>query len=337
VAEKTSFVGFTPKGRTSPSKTPRRRHLVAVVAFDGVVLGDLSTPCEVLGLVRTTEGRPAYELRVCSESSNVGSEHVTIHAPWRLSSLARADTVIVPGIDDLDRPISNAVKAAIRRAVQRGARVASICTGAFVLASTGVLDGLQATTHWLAASELARRHPRVSVDPAVLYIDNGRILTSAGAAAGFDLCLYLVRRDLGAEVAARTARAVVMPLERAGGQAQFIAYEPPGETGTPIGKLLDWIERHIAADLSLPALARRAAMSTRTLSRRFHEHVGETPAAWIVRTRIARSQRLLESTDRSVEDLALEVGFRSSTVLRDHFTRILGTSPRAYRASFRGP
>jgi transcriptional regulator GlxA family with amidase domain len=259
---------------------------------------------------------------------------VTLRVPWRLSSVSRADTVIIPGIDDLDRPVSPALRTSIRRAVARGARVASICTGAFVLASTGALDGLRATTHWLMAPELARRQPRVAVDADVLYIDNGQILTSAGAAAGLDLCLHLVRRDLGAEVAAGTARAVVMPLERAGGQAQFIAYEPPSETGTPIGKLLEWVERHLADDLSLPVLARRAGMSTRTLSRRFHEQVGETPAAWIARARVARAQGLLETTDRSVEDIAARVGFQSSTVLRDHFSRRLGTTPRAYRVSF---
>jgi transcriptional regulator GlxA family with amidase domain len=203
-----------------------------------------------------------------------------------------------------------------------------------VLASTGALDGLRATTHWLVASELARRHPGITVDPDVLYIDNGRLLTSAGAAAGLDLCLYLVRCDLGAEIAARAARVAVMPLERAGGQAQFIEHPTPGDTGTPIGKLTEWIEHNLTADLSLSILARRAAMSTRTLCRRFHEQVGETPAAWIVRARVARAQRLLETTDRSIDEIGLAVGFRSSTVLRDRFSRVLGTTPRAYRQSF---
>jgi transcriptional regulator GlxA family with amidase domain len=333
VAGKTFFERSTPKRRR-----PSRPRLVAVLAFDGVVLADLSTPCEVLGRARTPNGAPAYELRVCSERPKVITEHVSLQVPWRLSLLARADTIIVPGVDELDRPVPDGVTKAIRAAVRRGARVASICTGAFVLASTGALDGLRATTHWLVASELARRHPRITVDANVLYIDNGSILTSAGAAAGLDLCLYLVRRDLGAETAARTARVVVMPLERAGGQAQFIAYEPPSETGTPVGRLTEWIERNLTVDLSLPVLARRAAMSTRKLCRRFHEQVGETPAAWIARARVARAQRLLETTDRSVEEVATAVGLRSSTVLRDHFARVLGTTPGAYRQSFaRGP
>jgi transcriptional regulator GlxA family with amidase domain len=329
VAGKTFFERSTPKRRAAS-----KPHRVAVLAFDGVVLADLSTPCEVLARTQTPGGAPAYELRVCSERPRVVAEHVSLQVPWRLSLMTRADTIIVPGIDDLDRPIPEAVKGAIRAAIRRGARVASICTGAFVLASTGALDGLRATTHWLVASELARRHPRITVDPNVLYIDNGHILTSAGAAAGLDLCLYLVRRDLGAETAARTARAVVMPLERAGGQAQFIAYESPSDGGTPIGRLTEWIESNLSGDLSLPALARRAAMSTRTLCRRFHEQVGETPAAWIARARVAHAQRLLETTDRSVEEVATAVGLRSSTVLRDHFARVLGPTPGGYRQSF---
>src|SRR5206468_2056408 len=201
VAKKTMIAGFTPRPRHA-----KRPHLVAVVAFDGVVLGDLATACEVFGLATRKNGQTAYEVRVCSESANVESVHVALRVPWRLSSLAQADTVMVPGVNDLTRPIPVAVLRAIRRAAERGARVASICTGAFVLAATGVLDGLRATTHWLAAAELVRRHPSIDVDPNVLYVDNGSVLTSAGAAAGFDLCIHMVRRDLGAEVAASVAR-----------------------------------------------------------------------------------------------------------------------------------
>jgi transcriptional regulator GlxA family with amidase domain len=195
------IAGFAPRFGITPTPANRRRpHVVAVVAFDGVVLGDLSTACEVFGLATTRDGRRAYEV----------------------SSVARADTVIVPGIYDVSRLIPSAVLRIIRRAAQRGARVASICTGAFVLAATGVLDGLRATTHWLAAADLARRHPSIDLDANVLYVDNGRVLTSAGAAAGFDLCLHMVRCDLGADRAATVARLAVMPLERTGGQSQFI-------------------------------------------------------------------------------------------------------------------
>ena len=309
--------------------------MVVVLAFDGVVLGDLATPCEVFGRVRHADGGPAYDIRVCSLEPEIESEHLALKVPWRLSLLSRAHTVVVPGIDDLHRPLPKRVLHSLRSTIQRGARVASICTGAFVLARTGALDGLRATTHWLAARELARRYPRIDVDPDVLYVDNGQVLTSAGAAAGLDLCLHLVRRDLGAEAAADVARAVVMPLERAGGQAQFIVHEPPSVDHASIGRLLMWIEQNLRKELSLRVIARRAAMSTRTLSRRFREQVGATPAQWIGRARVRGAQRLLETTDLSVEEIAGETGFGSATVLRERFGRIVGTSPIGYRRSFR--
>jgi transcriptional regulator GlxA family with amidase domain len=330
VAQKTLSAGFKPNARTR-----RPRHRVAVVAFDGVVLGDLATPCDVFGLARDGYGMPAYEVRVCSIAPKVTSAHVSLDVTWRLSSVSHADTIVVPGMDDLGRPIPEPITQALRRARERGARIASMCTGAFVLAAAGVLDGLRATTHWLGAPELARRYPRVEVDPQVLYVDNGQVLTSAGGAAAFDLCLYLVRRDLGAELAAKVARAAVMPLERAGGQAQFITHEASVVEGTSMASLLEWLERNLRRDLSLPVIARRAAMSTRTFSRRFREHVGTTPARWLARARVRRAQILLESTAFSVERIASEVGFGSSTVLREHFGRVVGTSPMAYRRAFR--
>jgi transcriptional regulator GlxA family with amidase domain len=330
VAKKPMFKGFQPL----PGGAGRQRHVVAVVAFDGVVLGDVSTPCEIFGRVRGRDGRALYDVRICSSAPEVKSEHVTLKARWRLSSLRRADTVVVPGIGDLDQSIPDEVLRAIRRAVDRGARVASICSGAFVLAATGALDGLRATTHWRGAAELARRFPNVTVDPNVLYVDNGQVLTSAGAAAGLDLCLHLVRRDLGAEIAAEVARAAVMPLERAGGQAQFIVHEPPQDDHSSIGQLLAWIEQNLSRDLSLQVIARRAAMSTRTLSRRFHERVGTTPAHWITRARIRRTQRLLETTDLAVERVAAASGFGSGVVMREHFGEIVGTTPLAYRRAF---
>jgi len=221
-----------------------------------------------------------------------------------------------------------------RRAAGRGARVASICTGAFVLAATGLLDGLRATTHWLAAGDLARRHPTIDLDPNVLYVDNGRVLTSAGAAAGFDLCLHMVRRDLGADVAASVARLAVMPLERAGGQAQFIEHVPPSDAATTMAPLLGWMEQNLSRELSLPVIAARAAMSTRTLSRRFREQVGATPAAWLAHARVRCAQRLLETTDLDVERVAAAAGFGSAAVMREHFGTVVGTSPLLYRRAF---
>jgi transcriptional regulator GlxA family with amidase domain len=260
--------------------------------------------------------------------------HVALHVPWRLSSLAQADTVIVPGIDDLNRTVPAWIVRGIRRAAERGARVASICTGAFVLAATGILDGRRATTHWLAAADFARRHPAIELDANVLYVDNGRVLTSAGAAAGFDLCLHMVRRDLGADRAAAVARLAVMPLERAGGQAQFIEHAPPAEAPGAMTPLLAWMEQNLARQLPLPVVARRAAMSTRTLSRRFREQVGATPAAWLARARVRRAQRLLETTNLAIEQVAAEAGFGSAAVMREHFGTVVGTSPQSYRRAF---
>jgi transcriptional regulator GlxA family with amidase domain len=308
---------------------------VAVVAFDGVVLGDLATPCEVFGRVRDADGRAPYNVRVCSLRPAIESRHVGLSVAHRLTVLRQADTIIVPGIDDLDRDIPDALLRALRQAIKRGARVTSICTGAFVLAQTGALDGLAATTHWQVASELARRFPAIAVNADVLYVDNGQILTSAGAAAGLDLCLHLVRQDFGAETAARVARAAVMPLERAGGQAQFIVHERPDVDDATFGPLLLWIGQNLRKDLSLPAVARRAGMSCRTLSRRFRERVGITPAAWIARARVHEAQRLLETTALSVEAVAEATGFGSTTVLREWFNTTVGTSPLAYRRSFR--
>jgi transcriptional regulator GlxA family with amidase domain len=323
------FAGFKPN-RSGAG----RPHRVAVLAFDGVVLGDLSAPCEIFGRVRGRDGRARYDVRICSRAPEVQSEHVSLKVPWRLSSLSRADTVIVPGVADLDQSIPGDVVRALRRAVDRGTRVASICSGAFVLAATGALDGLRATTHWRGAAELARRFPKIVVDADVLYVDNGRLLTSAGAAAGLDLCLHLVRRDFGAEAAAEVARAAVMPLERAGGQAQFIVHEPPAGEPTSMGPLLTWIEQNLRRDLTLRVIARHAAMSTRTLSRRFREQVGATPAQWIARARVRRAQRLLETTELAVEGVAAEAGFGSAAVMREHFGQIVGTAPLAYRQAF---
>jgi transcriptional regulator GlxA family with amidase domain len=307
---------------------------VAVVAFDGVVLADLAGPCEVFERARTADGGMPYDVRVCSLERVVRTQHVCLDVPWRLATLRRAHTVIVPGIDDLNRTVPEPVLQAIRRAAARGARVASICTGAFVLAATGALDGRRATTHWATASELARRYPRVTIDAAVLYVDNGTVLTSAGAAAGLDLCIHLVRQDLGAAIAATVARAAVMPLERAGGQSQFVAHEDPADDDISLEPVLSWLNAHLEQDLSLERIAKKAGTSTRTLSRRFREQVGSTPSAWLKRARVRRAQRLLETTKLSIERVASEVGFGSPAVLREHFHAVVGTSPTDYRRSF---
>jgi transcriptional regulator GlxA family with amidase domain len=331
VAKNTIFAGIAPQ----PVRR-KRRHLVAVVAFDGVVLTDFAIPCDVFGLARLADGHLAYDVRVCGVRQTVASAlacvNLTVGAP--LTLLRKADTIVVPGFIDLDCPIPDVLVTELSRAIHRGARVATICSGAFILALTGALDGQVATTHWNVASELARRFPAITVNPDVLYVDHGQLLTSAGVAAGFDLCLHLVRQDCGADVASRAARMVVMPLERAGGQAQFIVHEQPDIPDASFGPLLLWIERNLRGNLSLPAIARRAAMSCRTLSRRFRAHVGMTPAAFIARARVREAQRLLETTTLSMEAVAENVGYGSATVFRERFAAIVGVSPLAYRRSF---
>ena len=310
-------------------------HVVAVVALDGVVPFDLATPCEVFGRVRLPNGRAGYQIKVCGVTEEVDAGSFTMRTAWGLEELTRADTIVLPGIADLAVPIPEALVNAVGAAAASGARVASICTGAFLLAATGLLDGLRATTHWLAAAELARRYPAIEVDPRVLYVDNGQLLTSAGAAAGLDLCLHLVRLDHGSAVAADAARCAVMPLERDGGQSQFIVHEAPAPDGASLEPLLRWLEGRLHEALTLDDLARRAAMSSRTFSRRFREQTGTTPLQWLLRSRVRRAQHLLETTGHSVESIASKVGFGSATTLREHFQRLVTTSPLAYRRAFR--
>nr|WP_231864359.1 helix-turn-helix domain-containing protein [Sorangium cellulosum] len=310
-------------------------HVVAVVVMDGVIPFDLSTPCEVFGHVRLPGGRAGYQVRVCGVTREVSAGAFDLRVRCGLDELTRADTIILPGVAEASAVVPEALLHAVRAAAASGARVASICTGAFILAATGLLDGRRATTHWLATDELARRHPAIRVDPKVLYVDEGQFLTSAGAAAALDLCLHMVRLDYGSAVAADTARLSVMPLERDGGQSQFILHEPPAPDGSSLEPLLRWIEESLDKPLTLEDIARRAALSVRTLSRRFREQTGTTPLQWLLRARVRRAQQLLETTGHSVESIAARVGFGSPTAFREHFQRLVTTSPQAYRRAFR--
>ncbi|MBM9508307.1 GlxA family transcriptional regulator [Actinacidiphila acididurans] len=311
-------------------------HTVAVLALDQVIPFDLATPIEVFSRTLTPDGRPGYRVRVCAERPEVDAGSFTLTAPWGLDALAGADTVIVPGVSDPSRPLSEPGRTALREAAAAGTRIASICVGTFVLAAAGLLSGLRATTHWVAADRLAGMYPDIEVDPDVLYVDNGQILTSAGAAAGLDLCLHLIRRDYGSAVAAHAARLSVMPLEREGGQAQFIVHEPPPvPRGSVLEPLLRWMEENSSSPLTLGDLAAHSGMSSRSLIRRFREHTGTTPLQWLHRARVRQAQHLLETTDQPVERIAVRVGFGSPTAFRDRFKRITGTSPHAYRRAFR--
>jgi transcriptional regulator GlxA family with amidase domain len=323
--------------KTKTARIETRR--VAVLAFDGVVLGDLSVPCEVFTRARNADGSPAYDVRVCSAQPRVRTRHLQLDVPHRLRQLGRAHTVVVPGLDE-GAPLPTKAVAALKRALSstraRRPRAMSICTGAFVLAATGVLDGLRVTTHWRACALLKQRFPALEVDPDVLYVDHGELLTSAGAAAAVDLCLHVVREDLGAVEAARVARLAVAPLERSGGQAQFIEHPPPETGDTPLADLGLWLECNVSEDLSLPALAKRAGLSTRTLTRHVKRHLGITPAQWVAQTRVRRAQALLERTELSIEQIAEQVGFGSTAVLREHFARSVKVSPSQWRRSFAG-
>ncbi|MFD4632347.1 GlxA family transcriptional regulator [Streptomyces sp. NPDC058284] len=310
-------------------------HTVAVLALDQVIPFDLSTPIEVFSRTRLPDGRPGYQVRVCAERDEIDAGAFTLRAPWGLEGLKDADTIIVPGVADATAPLPTAVRDALRSAAADGTRIASICAGTFPLAATGLLDGLRVTTHWYAAGLLAATYPDIDVDPDVLYVDNGQFLTSAGAAAGLDLCLHMIRRDYGSAVAADAARLSVMPLEREGGQAQFIVYDhAPTPHGSELDTLLNWLRENLARDLTLADIAEQAGTSTRTLIRRFSDQTGTTPLQWLHRARIRQAQHLLETTEHSVERIGSQVGFGSPTAFRDRFKRTTGVSPRTYRRTF---
>jgi len=310
-------------------------HDVAVIAMHGVVPFDLAIPCEVFGRVRLADGRAPYRVKVCGEAPEVRAGVFGIRAPWGLDAVAGAATVVLPGVDDVVLPVPDAVVDAVRAAAANGARIASICSGTFALAATGLLDGRRATTHWLAAPLLARRYPAVEVDASVLFVDHGSIVTSAGSSAGLDMCLHLVRRDHGQAVAAEAARMAVAPLVREGGQAQFIRHEPP-RARDGLAPLLEWMAANAHRPLGLSEIARRAATSPRTLARRFRRETGTTPLQWLIGARVRRAQELLETSALSVERIAAEAGFDSPSSLREHFGRIVRVSPKEYRRGF-GP
>jgi transcriptional regulator GlxA family with amidase domain len=310
-------------------------HTVVVLALPDTIAFDLSTPIEVFGRVRLPGGRPGYRLRTCSTEPVVTAGPLRLSTDHGIDALAHADTVVVPGRNDPSAATPAAVIDALRDAAAAGTRIASICVGAFTLAAAGLLNGRRATTHWAAAEQFRIAFPAVELDPDVLYVDGGQVVTSAGATAGVDMCLHLVSRDYGAAVAADASRLAVAPLHRDGGQAQFILRNNPGPAAAGLVRVLEWIEENAHRDLSLEDIASRAAMSTRTLNRRFHEETGRTPMQWLNAVRIRQAQALLETTDHGVDRIAHQVGFTSPTNFRTQFKRISGVAPQAYRNTFR--
>jgi transcriptional regulator GlxA family with amidase domain len=312
-------------------------HRIAAVCLEGVVAFDLAVPAQVFTLPHR-RGDAVYSFEACAGE---GSRAATTSG-FSLTGLAgpeaieRADTVIVPGYWAVHEPLPDQLAAALRRAVERGGRVASICTGAFALAHAGLLDGRRATTHWAAAPELARLFPSVEVDPAALYVDEGQVLTSAGLSAGIDLCLHLVRRDHGEAMGAAVARAMVAAPHREGGQAQYIDRPLPARDGS-LAATRRWALDRLDQPLDAAALARHAGVSTRTFARRFRAETGATPLQWLLSQRVLEARRLLERTDLPVEEVAAAAGFGTAASLREHFRRSTATTPTAYRRSFRQP
>jgi transcriptional regulator GlxA family with amidase domain len=305
-----------------------RPHLVAVLALDRVIPLDFAIPVQVFG------GSP-YQVQVCAPRRVVRTTaDFGITASAGLPALRQADTVVVPGFVPHAAPVAPAVLDALRRAHARGARMVSICTGAFVLAQAGLLEGRPATTHWRHAAELARNFPAVRVHPDVLYVDDGDVLTSAGVSAGIDLCLHIVRTDSGVAAARRVAQAIVAAPHREGNQAQYVQRPVGAGPGGPFAALCGWITGHLDADISLAELARRSAMSSRTFSRRFREATGSAPMQWVLAARVDEARRLLEGEELSVEEIALRCGFGTALNLRVHFRQRLETTPTAYRRAF---
>lgn len=312
------------------------RHRVVALVLDTVVPFDLAVPCQVFGWGRPDLGEIRYDFAVCGVSRGPvrTAQGFVIEAPSGLAALRRADTVVVPGTSDLELPIPSAVSEALRGAYRRGARVMSICSGAFVLAEAGLLDGRRAATHWQDAALLSARYPAVTVDPMVLFVDSGRILTSAGIAAGIDLCLHVVLADHGAAVANAIARRLVVPQYRAGGQAQYIANPIPEPEGSTLERTREWMRRNLAETLTIAAMAQRAHMSERNFARRFVEESGITPARWLVRQRVLAARELLERSTLSVKQIAATTGWSSTQSLREQFKRQVGTTPALYRSAF---
>lgn len=311
-------------------------HRVVALCFDGLVAFDLTAPAQAFGLAARPGGEPLYEFAACS----VGGAEVRatsgfgVTPPTGLGALRRADTVVVPGYAAvLAQPPAEAL-AALRAAAQRGARVLSVCTGAFALAHAGLLDGRRATTHWAWAGELAARFPTVEVDPDALFVDEGEVMTSAGLSAGIDLSLHVIREDFGVAAGERVARHMVAAPHRDGGQAQF--FKPSAASpGGSLDATRQWVAERLEQPLDVAVMSRHAGVSPRTFARRFRAETGTTPLRWLLSQRVLEARRLLEDSDLPVEEIAWRSGFGTAASLREHFRRATATTPTAYRRAFK--
>ncbi len=311
---------------------------VVAVAYDGLCTFEFGIATELFGLARPELDVPWYQFRVVSAVKGplraLGG--ITIQASSDLRHVRNAGTIVLPGWSDKDAEPPRDLLAAIRHAYTKGARIMSICSGVYVLAATGLLDGRIATTHWRYVAHLAERYPLIEVQPNVLFVDNGQLLTSAGSAAGLDLGLHLIRRDFGAAIAAEVARRLVIPPQREGGQAQFIrrALTIPESGDNRIANVAAWAQSNLHENITVADMASRSHMSTRTFARRFTEETGASPLAWVLSQRLQRAQVLLETTELSLGEIATTVGFGSLETMRHHFREELNVSPSRYRSSF---
>ena len=310
---------------------------VACVVQDGFAPFEFGVACEAFGLDRSDDGVPNFDFRIVTPRPGVVQSKIgfSINVEHDLSFAYEADLVVFCPIPrDYWGKIDPLLLDLARDAVAREAWVLTVCSGSFILAAAGVLDGRRATTHWMYADVMASMYPQIDVDPDVLFVQDGRIITSAGTAAGLDACLHLLRQELGAEVTNRIARRMVVPPQRDGGQAQYIDRPIPVVENDSLASVADWAVEHLKDDLAVDLLAAKALMSPRTFARRFKAEYGATPAAWLARQRIIHAQRMLERSDFGLDQIAEECGFGSAAVLRQNFARVLGTTPTAYRARF---
>lgn len=315
--------------------TDLAKHRVALAVTADAPIFELAVPCEVFGTARPELADPWYDLQVCSsEPDTAVAGGFVARETGTMADLAAADTVIVPACANVHDTPPAALVEALRAAQAAGARIVGICSGAFVLAAAGILDGRRAATHWMHADELARRYPQVRVDPAVLYVEDAGVFTSAGTAAGIDLCLELVRQDHGAAVANALARRLVVPPHREGGQAQYVEQPMPAAEDQTLATLLEWARANLHRPLTLTDLAQRGHLSRRTLARRFHQTIGVPPLRWLQQERLRHAQHLLETTTLTIDTIATQTGLGSSTNLRRHFTQHVGLTPHAYRRTF---
>lgn len=323
-------------------KNLARSHRVAVLVRPGVMPLELGIVHQMFGAARDADGEALYDVRTCAvEPGEIRTDaDFAIVVAHGVDLLATADTVVLPASHDPDATDTTGHLpddlAAALRAIPHDARIASICTGSFVLAAAGLLDGKRATTHWRSAETFRRLFPAVDLDADVLYTESGRVLTSAGEAAGIDLCLHMIRCDHGTGVANEVARRTVVPPHREGGQAQFIDQPVPRHPGSSTANAREWALAHLDRPLRLGDLAAREAMSVRTFTRRFREEVGMAPGKWLTQQRVTHARRLLEESDLPVERIADRVGFATAVSLRQHLNAAIGVSPSAYRATFRG-